>query len=117
MSAAPAAPPLPAGDPASEELRYFLRLCITGTTPLSARAVVNIRRICEEHLQGRYDLEVIDIREHPELAAREQLVAAPTLVKVEPPPVRRFVGDMSETDRILRRLGLCLPASQDAEPT
>jgi len=92
--------------PEDEKPRYKLRLCITGTTSLSARAIVNVRKICEEHLHGQYELEVIDLIEHPEVAAREQVIAAPTLVKSEPPPTRRFIGDMSQSERILRGLGL-----------
>lgn len=88
------------------DLFYRLRLYVTGASPRSARAIVNVRRICEEHLRDRYDLEVIDIARQPGVARSEQLVAAPTLVKQQPLPVRRFVGDMSQTDRILRGLGL-----------
>ena len=75
------------------------------------KAVKNIREICEEHLQGRYELEIIDILEHPVLARGEQIIAAPTLIKSLPLPLRRFIGDMSRTDRIL--LGLDL---KKAEP-
>jgi len=89
---------------AIDERRYLLRLCVTGTTPLSARAIVNIRKICEEHLQGRYDLEVVDISKEPAVAANEQIVAAPTLIKKLPLPLRRFIGDMSQTERILAGL-------------
>jgi circadian clock protein KaiB len=93
------------------EPRYVLRLYVTGTTPHSSRAIVNLRQICEQHLQGRYELEVIDITQHPTLAAEEQIVAAPTLIKTLPLPLRRFIGDLSQTDRIL--LGLDLrPAGQ-----
>lgn len=84
--------------------KYTLRLYVTGTTPRSARAIVNIRSICEEHLHGRYDLEVIDILQRPELAKGEQIIAAPTLIKKLPLPLRRFIGDMSQTEHIL--LGL-----------
>lgn len=90
--------------------RYVLRLYVTGTTPRSACAIVNLRKICEEHLRGRYDLEIIDIREHPTLAKGEQIIAAPTLVKQLPLPVRRFIGDMSETERILLGLDLRVAA-------
>lgn len=85
---------------------YVLRLYVTGTTPHSTRAVVNIRKICEEHLQGRYELEVVDISQHPTLAEGEQIIAAPTLIKKLPLPLRRFIGDMSQTDRILLGLDL-----------
>jgi circadian clock protein KaiB len=86
--------------------RYVLRLYITGTTPHSTRAIVNIRKICEEHLEGRYELEVVDIAEHPTLAAGEQIIAAPTLIKKLPLPLHRFIGDMSHTERILLGLDL-----------
>ncbi len=85
---------------------YVLRLYITGSTPRSIRALSNIRRICNEHLAGHYDLEVIDIAEHPTLAEGEQIIAAPTLIKHLPLPVRRFIGDMSQTERILLGLDL-----------
>ena len=87
---------------------YVLRLYVTDTTPHSARAIVNIRKICEEYLHGRYDLEVVDIWQHPTLVEGEQIIAAPTLIKMLPLPLRRFIGDMSRTDRIL--LGLDLSA-------
>ena len=86
--------------------RYTLRLYVTGTTPRSNRAIVNIRKICEEHLAGRYELEVIDIYQQPILAEGEQIIAAPTLIKSLPLPLRRFIGDMSNTERILVGLDL-----------
>jgi len=86
--------------------QYLLQLYIAGTSARSARAIVNIRKICEEHLGEDYDLQVIDIAQQPALARREQLVAAPTLIKQSPLPVRRFVGDMSQTDHILDGLNL-----------
>ncbi len=85
---------------------YVLHLYITGSTPRSIRAISNIRKICEAHLMGRYDLEVVDISQHPMLAGGEQIVAAPTLIKKLPLPLRRFIGDMSQTDRILLGLDL-----------
>ncbi len=91
---------------AQDQARYVLRLYVTGTTPHSTRAIVNIRKICEQHLQGRYDLEVIDIAEHPTLAAGEQIIAAPTLIKKLPLPLRRFIGDMSQSEPILLGLDL-----------
>jgi circadian clock protein KaiB len=98
-------------------LRYLLRLYVTGPTVQSNRAIVNTRRICEEHLKDRYDLEVIDICQHPELASSDQIIAAPTLVKQQPLPVRRFVGDMSRTDRLLAGLGLLVtPPLRPAAP-
>ena len=91
---------------AQAHARYILRLYITGTTPHSNRAIVNIRKICEEHLQGRYELEVVDISQNPTLAEGEQILAAPTLIKKLPLPLRRFIGDMSQTERILLGLDL-----------
>lgn len=91
---------------ADNDERYVLRLYITGATPRSTRAIVNIRKLCEEHLQGRYDLEVIDLSQRPTLAEGEQIIAAPTLIKKLPLPLRRFIGDMSQTERILLGLDL-----------
>jgi circadian clock protein KaiB len=85
---------------------YVLRLYVTGTTPNSLRAIENIRKICEEHLKGRYDLEIIDIYQQPIFARDGQIVAAPTLVKELPPPLRKFIGDMSQTEKILLGLDL-----------
>ncbi|MDI1312267.1 circadian clock KaiB family protein [Prosthecobacter sp.] len=89
-----------------DQSRYILRLYITGHTPLSTKAIVRIRKICEDHLEGRYDLEVVDIAQNPTLAAGEQIIAAPTLIKKLPLPLRRFIGDMSQTERILLGLDL-----------
>src|SRR4051812_12675627 len=89
--------------------QYKLRLFITGISPRSSRAIVNIRKVCEEHLKGRYELEIIDITENPALAKSEQILAAPTLVKKLPLPLRRFIGDMSETDRLLIGLDIGKP--------
>ena len=88
------------------EEHYTLRLYVTGTTPRSIRAIANLRKICEEYLQGRYDLEVIDLYQQPVLAAGEQIVAAPTLIKKLPIPMRRIIGDMSDTERVLVGLDL-----------
>ncbi len=87
-----------------EDRKYVLRLYVTGTTPKSVRAIKNIRKICDEHLKGAYDLEVIDIYQQPVLAKGEQIIAVPTLLKKLPLPLRRFIGDMSDTEQIL--LGL-----------
>ncbi len=86
--------------------RYVLRLYVAGTTPRSTRAVINIRKICEEHLMGRFRLEVIDIYQQPSLAEGEQIIAVPTLVRKLPLPLRRFIGDMSQIERILVGLDL-----------
>ena len=85
---------------------YVLRLYVTGTTPRSTRAVTNIRKICEEFLKGQYELEVVDLLRDPALAAGEQIIAAPTLIKRLPLPIRHFIGDMSQTDKILVGLDL-----------
>ena len=80
---------------------YVLRLFVTGTTPKSLRAIRNLRAICEEYVPDRYDLEIVDIYQQPELAAQLDLVAAPTLVKQLPEPIRRVVGDLSDTEKVL----------------
>jgi circadian clock protein KaiB len=81
-----------------------LRLYVTGATPASARAVVNARRFCETHLAGRYRLEVLDIGEHVAQATEDQIVAAPTLIRLAPLPLRRFIGDLSDDERLRRTL-------------
>ncbi len=91
---------------AHKQKDYVLRLYVTGTTARSTRAIANVRKICEEHLKGRYRLEVIDLYQQPELAKTEQIVAAPTLIKELPAPVRRVLGDMSKTERVLFVLGI-----------
>jgi circadian clock protein KaiB len=85
---------------------YILRLYITGMTPRSTQAIVNIRKICEAHLKGRYELEIIDIYQHPNLSQGEQIIAAPTLIKKLPLPLRRLVGDLSNSERVLLGLDL-----------
>lgn len=89
---------------------YVLHLFITGTTPHAKRAIVNIRKICEEHLQGHYNLKIVDLAQNPKLAEGEQIIAAPTLIKKFPLPLRRFIGDLSQTEKILQ--GLDLPAKR-----
>ncbi len=91
---------------ARESPQYVLRLYIVGATPASRRAISAIRRICDEELAGRYSLEVIDIYQRPALAAGEQIIAAPTLIKDLPVPVRRLVGDMTDRERVLVGLDL-----------
>ena len=88
------------------EEKYELRLFVTGVTPRSTLAIANIKAICEEHLKGRYALEVIDIYQQPELAKKEQIIAAPTLIKTLPLPLRKFIGDLSSKERILIGLDL-----------
>ena len=86
--------------------RYVLRLYVAGSTGRSLRAIDNLRRICDEHLGGRYDLEVIDIYRQLPLARGEQIVAVPTLIKKLPEPLRRLIGDMSDKERVLMGLDL-----------
>lgn len=85
---------------------YILILYVAGLTPRSTRAIANIKKICEGALKGRYDLQVIDLYQHPELAAQEQIVALPTLIRKLPEPLRRMVGDLSDRDKVLVRLDL-----------
>ena len=89
-----------------QEERYVLRLYVTGMTLRSIRAIGNVKIICEEHLQGRYELDVVDLYQQPQLAKGEQIIAAPTLVKKLPHPLRRIIGDMSKTERVLVGLDL-----------
>ena len=89
-----------------QEGTYQLRLYVAGSTPQSQRAIASIKRVCDEHLAGRFDLEVIDIYQQPKLTEGEQIIAAPTLIKKLPLPLRRFVGDLSNLERILVGLDL-----------
>lgn len=86
--------------------RYLLRLYITGKSARSERAIANLRRLCVEALRGDYDMEVIDLVEHPDLSSVERILATPTLVKVSPLPMRRVIGDLSDTASVLRGLDL-----------
>jgi circadian clock protein KaiB len=86
-----------------------LTLIVSGASDLSARAIANATRLCEEHLHGRYHLSVVDLHEAPASVLSGQVVAAPTLVKTQPLPMRKFVGDLSRTDRVLAALGLPVP--------
>lgn len=88
------------------KIRYVLRLYVTGMTPNSTRAIENLRAICDEYLPDRYDLEIIDIYQHPVLMQGEQIIAAPTLIKKLPEPMRHLVGDMSDRERVLLGLDL-----------
>lgn len=99
---------------AHADARYVLRLYITGATPHAMRAIANIRKICEEHLRGRYEFVIVDISQHPSLAEGAQIIAAPTLIKKLPLPLRRFIGDMSQTEKIL--FGLDLRQMTDKTP-
>jgi len=86
--------------------KYLLRLYVTGTTGKSIRAIQNVRRICEDHLHGRYELEVIDLYKNLPLARGDQIIAAPTLIKRLPEPLRKLIGDMSDEQRVLVGLDL-----------
>lgn len=81
--------------------RYVLRLYVAGQSPKSVNAIANIKRICEENLQDRYVLDVIDLYQQPQLAQGEQVIAVPTLIRKLPQPLRRIIGDMSNTERVL----------------
>jgi circadian clock protein KaiB len=96
------------GDQKEEKdaLMYVLRLFITGATPNSVRAVANLRNVCELYLKGRYSLEIIDVYQQTEVAEQEQLVALPLLIKKLPLPERRMIGDLSNTEKVLKGLGL-----------
>ncbi len=91
---------------AKEKTRYILRLYIAGATAMSTRAISNVRSTCEQYLAGRYELEVIDLFQRPGLAKGEQIIAAPTLIRKLPLPLRRIIGDMSNQDKILVGLDL-----------
>jgi circadian clock protein KaiB len=93
--------------------RYFFRLYISGMTTRSMRAIENIRRLCEENLKGKYELEVIDIYKHPDKARSEQIIAAPTLIKQLPLPLRRFIGDLSDLEKVLVGLEVKVEASKE----
>ena len=89
------------------ESRWSLRLYVAGQTPNSATALANLKKVCEEHLAGKYTIEVIDLLLHPESAHGDQIVAIPTLVRQLPEPMRRIIGDLSNTERVLVGLQLC----------
>lgn len=92
---------------------YIIKLYVTGRTPRSEQAIVNLRRICDEELSGRYELVVIDVLERPQLAEDEKILATPTVVKELPAPIRRIIGDLSDSERVL--LGLDLRPAPDAD--
>jgi circadian clock protein KaiB len=85
---------------------YILRLYVTGMSPQSIAAINNLKEICEDHLKGKYNLEIVDLYKNPSLAAGEQIIAAPTLIKKLPLPLRRIIGDMSNTNKVLVGLDL-----------
>ncbi|MGA2010470.1 MAG: circadian clock KaiB family protein [Solirubrobacteraceae bacterium] len=94
------------GTDATAGERFLLRLYVAGMTPKSLRAFANLKRICEEHLQGCYEIEVIDLMERPQLAAGEEIIAVPTLVRALPEPMVKIIGDLSDTERVMVGLQL-----------
>ena len=92
--------------PSSEGETYRLRLYVAGQTPKSVLAFTNLKQICEEHLQGRYEIEIVDLVENPQLAAGDQILAVPTLVRRLPEPIKKIIGDLSNTERVLVGLDL-----------
>ncbi len=95
---------------------FVLRLYVGGNSNLSMQAIARVRRICDEHLAGRYELQVIDVRQQPELAQADNIVVAPTLVRRRPEPVRRISGSLAENGRVLQLLGLQPDQSQAPIP-
>lgn len=93
--------------------KYLLKLYITGQTPRSEAAIANLRKICETELNGAYEMVIIDILERPQLAEDEKILATPTLIKELPPPLRRIIGDLSDTEKVLLGLDLRPAAEQD----
>lgn len=91
---------------AHQNARYVLRLYVAGLTPRSAAAIESVKRVCEEHLKNRYDLEIVDVYQEPTLARGEQIIAAPTLIKKLPLPLRRLIGDMADQKKVLVGLDL-----------
>jgi circadian clock protein KaiB len=98
-----------------ERHEHLLRLYVTGRTPASSRALQNLRRLCEAELGGAYRLEIIDVLEHPQLAEEERILATPALIRRLPLPMRRLVGDLSNTEQVLLGLDL-LPVERGPEP-
>ncbi|MDQ3756524.1 MAG: circadian clock KaiB family protein [Actinomycetota bacterium] len=90
----------------SKDLVWHLRLYVAGQSPKCLNAFVNLRKLCEEHLAGRYEIEIVDLVDHPELAQADDVLAVPTLVRNSPPPTRKLTGDLSNTTRVLGQLGL-----------
>ncbi len=101
MNAHHPTPEVDAAAPDEDTEPYHLRLYVAGQTPKSLAAIANLKRICEEHLADRYTIEVIDLMVTPQLAAGDQIVALPTLVRHLPPPLKRIIGNLSDTERVL----------------
>lgn len=93
---------------------YNLRLYVAAQTPKSLQAFANLKNICEKHLEGRYSIEVIDLMENPQLAKGDQILAIPTLVRKLPEPIRKIIGDLSNTERVLVGLDLRIDQRESA---
>ena len=93
-------------DRSQDDRVYILRLYVAGQTRKSLAAFANLKKLCEEHLEGRYRIEVIDLLEHPQLAKGDQILAIPTLVRQLPPPLKKIIGDLSNTEKVLVGLDL-----------
>jgi circadian clock protein KaiB len=93
-------------DKSQDDRVYILRLYVAGQTRKSLAAFANLKKICEEHLKGKYRIEVIDLLEHPQLAKGDQILAIPTLVRQLPPPLKKIIGDLSDTEKVLVGLDL-----------
>lgn len=103
MTSLPTIEPLEEG---AEEAFCHLRLYVAGQSPKSLAALTNLRRLCEKHIASRYEIEIVDLLEHPRLAAGDEIVAVPTLVRRLPEPMRKIIGDLSDTERVLVGLQL-----------
>ena len=101
------------GDPEKGSDFWELRLYVAGQTPRSITALANLRKLCEDHLQGRYSIEVVDLVKHPQLARGDQILAIPTLVRKLPTPMKKIIGDLSNTERAL--VGMDLRKLEKAE--
>ena len=95
--------------------KYLLKLYVTGSSPRAEAAIRNLRRICEDELDGRYELEIIDVLENAEAAETDRVLATPTLIKQLPPPLRRVIGDLSDREKVL--LGLEVRPRDDDTPS
>ena len=95
--------------PIKSKETYMLRLYVAGQTPKSMQAFANLKKICDEHLQGRYEIEIIDLLENPKLAGGDQILAIPTLVRKLPQPIRKIIGDLSDTEKVLVGLDIRPP--------
>lgn len=99
--------------PKESAMKYVLKLFVTGKSPRAETAIGNIKRICEQDLHGEYELQIIDVLEHPEAAEQEKILATPTLIKQLPPPLRRVIGDLTDKEKVLFGLAVSPATSQD----